>query len=95
MNSQIIKGNYNITKLKWEDQTDIDEMAKNSDFDLIICSELVYWEDLFDSLINVLRTLCKAKIKIYFIYKVRMKDIIEKFFEMLGKYFDVVKVVIN
>ena len=74
--------------MNWGDDCDISRIKKtNLSFDIIICSELVYWEDLFDDLIKTIKELSSLNTKIFFSFKMRLKEIADIFHDKLSKYF--------
>ena len=62
----------------------------NKPFDLIIGSELVYLDDLFDDLINVIRTFSDENTFIILSYKIRLPSMVEDFTTKLKKYFEII-----
>ena len=93
------KSNFNknsksyVTDLSWEKSADIEKVQKymdNKPFDLIIGSELVYLDDLFDDLINVIRTFSDENTFIILSYKIRLPSMVEDFTNKLKKYFDII-----
>ena len=96
---EINKNNFNkesksvVTELSWEKKEDIEKVKKYMDskpFDLIIGSELVYLDDLFDDLINVIRTFSDENTFIILSYKVRLPSMVEDFTNKLKKYFEII-----
>jgi predicted nicotinamide N-methyase len=84
--------NYNVMQLSWEKKEDIcnlQEKCNNKPFDLIIGSELIYLDDLFDDLINVIRVFSNEKTYIILSYKIRLPSMIEDFLGKLIKYFEI------
>ena len=93
------KNNFNkesksfVTELSWEKKEDIEKVQKymdNKPFDLIIGSELVYLDDLFDDLINVLRIFSNENTYIILSYKIRLPSMVEDFTNKLKKYFEII-----
>ncbi len=96
---EINKNNFNkesesiVTDLSWENAEDIEKVKKlmdNKPFDMIIGSELVYLDDLFDDLINVIRTFSDENTFIILSYKVRLPSMVEDFTNKLKKYFEII-----
>ena len=96
---ELNKKNFNkesksiVTDLSWEKSEDIEKVKKimeNKVFDLIIGSELVYLDDLFDDLINVIRTFSDEKTYIILSYKVRLPSMVEDFTNKLKQYFEII-----
>ena len=96
---EINKNNFNkysksiVTELSWEKSEDILKIKKimdNKPFDLIIGSELVYLDDLFDDLINVIRTFSDENTFIILSYKIRLPSMVEDFTNKLKKYFEII-----
>ena len=96
---EINKNNFNkesksvVTELSWEKKEDIEKVKKymdNKPFDLVIGSELVYLDDLFDDLINVIRTFSDENTFIILSYKVRLPSMVEDFTNKLKKYFEII-----
>ena len=96
---ELNKSNFNkesksiVTELSWEKKEDIEKVKKymdNKPFDLIIGSELVYLDDLFDDLINVLRTFSDENTYIILSYKIRLPSMVEDFTNKLKKYFEII-----
>ena len=84
--------NSNVIQLSWEKKEDIQvvkDKMNNKPFDLIIGSELIYLDDLFDDLINVIREFSDDKTIIILSYKIRLPSMIEDFLERLIKYFEI------
>ena len=82
-----------IMNLNWEKKEDIDKLQKfmeNKPFDIIIGSELVYLDDLFDDLINVLRTFSNENTFIILSYKIRLPSMVEDFTNKLKEYFQII-----
>jgi predicted nicotinamide N-methyase len=82
-----------VIDLSWEKNEDIEKVKKfmnNKSFDLIIGSELVYLDDLFDDLINVIRTFSDENTFIILSYKVRLPSMVEDFTNKLKKYFEII-----
>ena len=82
-----------VTDLSWEKNEDINKVKKlvdNKLFDLIIGSELVYLDDLFDDLINVIRTFSDENTFIILSYKIRLPSMVEDFTNKLKQYFDII-----
>ena len=96
---ELNKQNFNkesksiVTELSWEKSEDIEKVKKimdNKPFDLIIGSELVYLDDLFDDLINVIRTFSDENTFIILSYKVRLPSMVEDFTNKLKKYIEII-----
>ena len=82
-----------IAELSWEKNEDIEKIKnvmENKPFDLIIGSELVYLDDLFDDLINVIRTFSDENTFIILSYKIRLPSMVEDFTTKLKKYFEII-----
>ena len=82
-----------VTELSWEKKEDIEKVKKymgNKPFDVIIGSELVYLDDLFDDLINVIRNLSDEKTFIILSYKIRLPSMVENFMNKLKEYFEII-----
>ena len=82
-----------VTELSWEKKEDIEKVKKymdNKPFDVIIGSELVYLDDLFDDLINVIRNLSDENTFIILSYKIRLPSIVENFMNKLKEYFEII-----
>ena len=82
-----------VTDLSWEKKDDIDKIKKlmdNKPFDVIIGSELIYLDDLFDDLINVLREFSDENTFVVLSYKIRLPSMIENFLDKLKKFFDII-----
>lgn len=95
MNKQIINKDSKsfVTELSWEKKSDIEKVQKymnNKPFDLIIGSELIYLDDLFDDLINVIRTFSDDNTFIILSYKIRLPSMIEDFTNKLKQYFEII-----
>jgi len=96
---EINKNNFNkdaksiVTDLSWEKGeviVKIKTIMDNKPFDLIIGSELVYLDDLFDDLINVIRTFSDENTFIILSYKIRLPSMVEDFTNKLKKYFEII-----
>ena len=84
---------FNILPLDWSKEKDIENIKKmnnNKAFDIIIASELIYLDDLFDDLINVLREFSDENTFIILSYKIRLPSMIENFLDKLKKFFDII-----
>ena len=82
-----------VTELSWEKKEDIEKVKKymdNKPFDVIIGSELVYLDDLFDDLINVIRNLSDENTFIILSYKIRLPSMVENFMNKLKEYFEII-----
>jgi predicted nicotinamide N-methyase len=82
-----------VAALSWEKHEDIEKIKnilENKPFDLIIGSELVYLDDLFDDLINVIRNFSDENTFIILSYKIRLPSMIEDFTNKLKKYFNII-----
>ena len=82
-----------VTELSWEKKEDIEKVKKlmdNKPFDVIIGSELVYLDDLFDDLINVIRSLSDKNTFIILSYKIRLPSMVEKFTNKLKEFFEII-----
>ena len=82
-----------LTELSWEKKEDIEKVKKymnNKPFDVIIGSELVYLDDLFDDLINVIRNLSDENTFIILSYKIRLPSMVENFMNKLKEYFEII-----
>ena len=90
-NNYLIKGKAIVTMLNWGDNNDINriKLTANTCFDIIICSELVYWEDLFDDLIKTIKEFSSKNTKIFFSYKMRLQDIVDTFHLKFEKNFTI------
>jgi predicted nicotinamide N-methyase len=86
-----IKSNFNILPLDWSKENDIENVKKinNKPFDIIIASELIYLDDLFDDLINVLKTFSDKNTYIILSYKIRLPEMVEDFINKLKIYFTI------
>jgi hypothetical protein len=81
-------GSSMIEELTWGDDVHIKNIKNKSlSFDIIICSELVYWEDLFDDLIYTIEQISDKTTKIFFSYKMRLQEIVDIFHEKFSKSF--------
>ena len=81
-----------VCQLSWENQKDIDyvkSLNNNKPFDLIIGSELIYLDDLFDDLINVLKQLSNESTMILLTYKIRLQEMVDDFINKVTKYFNI------
>ena len=96
---ELNKKNFNkeaksyVTELSWEKKEDIEKVKKlmdNKSFDVIIGSELVYLDDLFDDLINVIRSLSDENTFIILSYKIRLPSMVENFTNKLKEYFEII-----
>ena len=84
-----------VTELNWEKIEDIEKVKKymdNKPFDVIIGSELVYLDDLFDDLINVIRNLSDENTFIILSYKIRLPSMIENFTNKLKVFFEIIHI---
>ena len=82
-----------VTELNWEKIEDIEKVKKymdNKPFDVIIGSELVYLDDLFDDLINVIRNLSDENTFIILSYKIRLPSMVENFTNKLKEFFEII-----
>ena len=82
-----------VTDLSWEKKDDINKIKKlmdNKPFDVIIGSELIYLDDLFDDLINVLREFSDENTFVVLSYKIRLPSMIENFLDKLKKFFEII-----
>ena len=82
-----------VTELSWEKKEDIEKVIKlmdNKPFDVIIGSELVYLDDLFDDLINVIRTFSDNNSFIILSYKIRLPSMVENFVNKLKEFFEII-----
>ena len=82
-----------VTELSWEKKEDIEKVKKlmdNKPFDVIIGSELVYLDDLFDDLINVIRNFSDENTFIILSYKIRLPSMVEDFTNKLKKFFEII-----
>jgi len=81
-------GSSMIEELTWGDDVHIENIKNiTSSFDIIICSELVYWVDLFDDLIYTIEQISDNTTKIFFSYKMRLQEIVDIFHEKFSKNF--------
>ena len=79
--------------MSWEKSEDIEKIKKlmdNKPFDLIIGSELVYLDDLFDNLINLINNFSDENTFIILSYKIRLPSMIEDFTNKLKKFFEII-----
>lgn len=82
-----------VTQLSWEKKEDIENVKKymgNKPFDVIIGSELVYLDDLFDDLINVIRNFSDENTFIILSYKIRLPSMVENFMNKLKEFFEII-----
>ena len=82
-----------VTELSWEKKEDIEKVQKimdNKPFDVIIGSELVYLDDLFDDLIYVIREFSDENTFIILSYKIRLPSMVEDFTNELKKFFEII-----
>ena len=82
-----------VTELSWEKKEDIEKVQKimdNKPFDVIIGSELVYLDDLFDDLIYVIREFSDENTFIILSYKIRLPSMVEDFTNKLKKFFEII-----
>ena len=82
-----------VTQLSWEKKEDIENVKKymdNKPFDVIIGSELVYLDDLFDDLINVIRNFSDKNTFIILSYKIRLPSMVENFMNKLKEFFEII-----
>ncbi len=93
LNKSFFKGEYFNINLDFEsakDREKVKEILMNkqkNEIDYIICSELIYLDDLFDSLIETLKFFSSSKTKIILTYRVRLPEQVESFFEKFSKAF--------
>jgi len=98
-NFNLIKDNIELNKLNenqgvkadtffWESHDDINKIKDTSPvFDVIIGSELIYMEEYFDDLINVLASFSNSETLIILSFKIRHPDIIKSFFNKFSQVF--------
>lgn len=84
-----------VVELSWEKKEDIKnakKLVENGTYDVIIGSEVIYLDELFDDLIYTLRELSNEKTIILFSYKVRLQSMIDEFIEKVSKYFELIDI---
>jgi predicted nicotinamide N-methyase len=78
-----------VCPLDWEDGGDISNLKQNyQKFDYIIGAELVYQEDHFDPLINVLSEISDLNTKIILSFKIRIPELTQTFLTKLSIKFN-------
>lgn len=84
-----------VVQLSWEKKEDIEnakKLVENGTYDVIIGSEVIYLDDLFDDLIYTMRELSNEKTIILFSYKVRLQSMVDEFIEKVSKYFELIDI---
>jgi hypothetical protein len=85
LNKKTFSNTIQVNQLHWEDNNDILTLKQTfNKFDLIIGSELIYLEEYFDDLINVLDIFSDLNTKIYFSFKIRLPEMVDNFLEKLS-----------
>lgn len=89
----VIEKNLGMTEIPVETTVLVQEYSwgiskSQKTFDFIICSDLVYFPELFQPLIDSLLDLSDEKTIIYLSYKKRSISKESLFFQMFGQYFD-------
>jgi len=92
-NKSYFVGEYFNVNLDFESEKDRENVKdllfkqQKSDIDYIICSELIYLDDLFDSLIQTIKFFSTNKTKIILTYRIRLPEQVDNFFEKFSKVF--------
>ena len=77
-----------VETLSWEKEDDIKRIKGESPvFDVIIGSELIYMDEYFDDLINVLKNFSNSETVMIISYKIRHPDIVDCFFKKFTQIF--------
>lgn len=92
-NNYMFKGkmhNLNLDYQKPQDRAAVDEIFKatGKGIDYIICSELIYIDDLFDPLISTIKYFCSENTKVILTYRIRLPEQVEDFMKKFTVYFD-------
>jgi hypothetical protein len=86
-----INQNCFVEPLHWDNVDDINSIKKKTSldtFDIIMGSEILYLDEYFDDLINVIKTFSHSHTLTFIAFKIRIKEMADQFFEKLSQYFD-------
>ena len=86
----LVKNNYTVVTTDTKKLIPMINDIINKPFDVIIGSELVYLDDLFDDLINVIRSLSDKNTFIILSYKIRLPSMVENFTNKLKEFFEII-----
>uniref|UniRef100_A0A0E0LME5 Uncharacterized protein n=1 Tax=Oryza punctata TaxID=4537 RepID=A0A0E0LME5_ORYPU len=82
-------GSVSVVTLPWGDAAAMETVAAASRFDLVVASDVVYYEELVDPLIETLRFFVKGEVVFVMAHMRRWKRTDKKFFAKARKVFDV------
>lgn len=97
LNAAILADNPSLTSrtLQWGNKHQLEWVLKEfngASVDLVLASDLTYWPELFDQLIETLHGLCGATTIVLIAYEERSVENEKKFFETLRSSFEVSEV---
>ncbi|TVU38365.1 hypothetical protein EJB05_11728, partial [Eragrostis curvula] len=84
-----VGGTASVVPLPWGDASAMETAAAESPFDLVVASDVVYYEALVDPLIETLRFFVKGEVVFLMAHMRRWKRTDKKFFGKARKVFDV------
>ena len=79
--------NINLDFESTEDRHNVSKLLDNNSLDIIICSELIYLDELFDSIINTIKYFCSKETKVILTYRERLPEQIKLFFDKFDQSF--------
>jgi predicted nicotinamide N-methyase len=75
---------YKIEKLHWENKVHINTIKTHTNkFDYIIGSEIIYLDEYFDDLMNLLKEFSDINTQIFLSYKIRLPEMVDSFLSKL------------
>ncbi|KAL7438647.1 hypothetical protein ACHAXM_007360 [Skeletonema potamos] len=89
LNADILEGRATTAKLLWGDANDIEYIKNRGQYDLVIGSELLYYRDSFDALLETIRRLGVGGVPIILGYKTRRLGE-QIFLDRAKEYFEIV-----
>lgn len=97
LNSALVGNNVSLRTraMQWGNKQQLQWVLKEldgADVDVVLASELVYWPELFDELIETLHGLCSATTIVLIAYEERSAEKERKFFDTLSSAFEVSEV---
>lgn len=85
-----VTSEFLVEELNWEveEHSEIIKLKNKKEYDFIIGSDLAYWDELYDCLINVLFKFSSKNTKIILCYKIRSLESIDNFLNKFSVFFD-------